>query len=832
MRETRPRNIRPAVAQTHSDQADDEYLDDTADDEYQSRSGLPPRRAGQARRTASAAPSGFTLGKKMAAGGIGAIVLATALFFLLPLLRRDSVEKVVTNRAGDSQTSETAGAVPESSAASVTSAAPVTPRATSDNNGVTGNAVAGIPQASGSRKPMAYTWQEGSEHVYHFTGEAEIGNKIHRFDGDCTLKVVRARVATGLEESDSTGTGFVIGANGLIATCAHVLDGATEIKVLLNGQTYPAQVFATNADHDLAILQISASNLKSATFCESVELAESIRVVGFPLSDVLGEEPKVTTGTVSGVVQDQNQGRRIQVDAAINPGNSGGPIINGAGQVIGIASAKLSGSLVSSVGFAIPVERLKELVVSRGLTFPETARGTDLAGTEAVKQSLQGVAMIKVKGGSGGATHHLTYSSSYVEKEFSAGQDPASVAGTRTNDNGTMQVNSAGELLHFSGQEQLPFVLGPIGPFFVERLDRHGAGKWQSDTETALRVTESEPSSGIGPPRRFGGPGGFGPGGPRGPGGSFGPGGPFGFDSSPAKKFKRYPATERTTCALGDELNGRVNVQKSYEFTTTEDSEKPFFRMVGKGSFEFDLKLGIPVSLKYAATLEQNTSNGKFSIPLTMNYTWEDGKAVQQRLEEERTVPNESLVKSLLQQVKDAPSGEAKVAPLKQLSNLAVIPELQPDVLLAVRGYRGDRSQNVVVWADAAFANWATPEEAPAMIVIMKKFPATAPMKAFKRLVSFNLPEYYPDIIQSVSNATLKTEAVAAMISIGPPIEDEILKQISETKNWVPKQSWLAVLETIGTAKSLPVVEDIQKNGGVGLHKSASDALNAIKARM
>jgi serine protease Do len=568
------------------------------------------------RRARTDAPHG---NRGLLIGLIVAILIASVTIPAAVFLMNRSGDTPEVNIAGTNPTADTANA------ASAT-AADAVPQA-SDSTPVTNSVVpaSSVPAASiqvpDAKNKLTYGWKEGDEHVYNFTAEADIGQSTQIVEGSCAFTVVRKREATQFSEEESTGSGFVITANGMVVTCAHVIDGASQIEVVLNGTTYPAQVVAADADNDLAMLQISASGLPVVALSEAVQIAETIRVVGFPLSVVLGEGIKVTTGTVAGLVPDPVRGQRIQVDAAINPGNSGGPIVNDAGQVIAIASAKLSGSLVSSVGFAVPVQTLQKFATSKGVQFSAEPRGSAVQATDAVKRVTPSVALIKVRGGSGGTTHQLSFVAHYTEKKISGNQVASAVSGESTTDNGMVRANSAGEVLFFSGKEQLPFVLGPIGPFFIERLDRHGASTWQTETETALRVYEQERDGPLGR-RGFGGPGGFG--GPRGPGGSFGPrfgGGPFGAQAERASKV--LPAVERTTYKLVGEQAGRVTIDKSYEFSTTDNANRPYFRIRGKGQIVLDRAMGIPVSLTYDAKLEQNaTENSSVTLPMSMKYTW------------------------------------------------------------------------------------------------------------------------------------------------------------------------------------------------------------------
>jgi serine protease Do len=169
------------------------------------------------------------------------------------------------------------------------------------------------------------------------------------------------------------GTGFVIdAAKGLIATNRHVVDDSeAEYSIITNdGDRYDAKVFARDPFNDLAILQVAAKDLVAVELGDSDTLAIGQTVIA--IGNALGEYSNtVTRGVVSGIGRTIVAGGAsgserlegiIQTDAAINPGNSGGPLINLAGQVIGINTAiDRQGQLV---GFAIPINSVKKVISS------------------------------------------------------------------------------------------------------------------------------------------------------------------------------------------------------------------------------------------------------------------------------------------------------------------------------------------------------------------------------------------------------------------------------------------------------------------------------------
>jgi S1-C subfamily serine protease len=170
--------------------------------------------------------------------------------------------------------------------------------------------------------------------------------------------------------STSEGSGFVYDSRGYIITNQHVIDGASDIEVILaNGDSYPAVVIGSDKDSDLAVLEINAP----ADVLPAVELGDSSTLqVGqrvIAIGNPFGLAHTVTSGIVSslGRVIPRDTGysmsQMIQTDAAINPGNSGGPLLDIRGRVVGVNSMIVSSSGSSSgVGFAIPVQIVQRVV--------------------------------------------------------------------------------------------------------------------------------------------------------------------------------------------------------------------------------------------------------------------------------------------------------------------------------------------------------------------------------------------------------------------------------------------------------------------------------------
>ena len=184
--------------------------------------------------------------------------------------------------------------------------------------------------------------------------------------------IVRIRaIGEGLERDEQVqraiGSGVVIIDRGVILTSLHVVAGAARLRVQFeDGSESDATVIKAQPDHDLAVLQASQipDDLQAATLRSAKNLIEGehVTAVGFPF----GIGPSVSHGVISGLRRQYQSpdGERvlsnlIQFDAAANPGSSGGPLVNAAGEVIGIITAILTTSEkagFSGIGFAVPID--------------------------------------------------------------------------------------------------------------------------------------------------------------------------------------------------------------------------------------------------------------------------------------------------------------------------------------------------------------------------------------------------------------------------------------------------------------------------------------------
>jgi len=225
------------------------------------------------------------------------------------------------------------------------------------------SAPASITQAAKNQAPLA---------------EGSIGAMVQQ-----VLPSVVSILAEG-KSGQGSGSGFVLRSDGYVLTNNHVIDlvkdeGKLSV-VLTDGTKLQGEIVGTNAAYDLAVVKVDTGSLPAVTLgnSDSLNVGDAVVAIGAPL----GLAGTVTSGIISALNRPVTTGETnsasfidaIQTDAAINPGNSGGPLLNSAGQVIGINSAiatMANGSEAGSIGlgFAIPVnsaKRIAEEIIATG----------------------------------------------------------------------------------------------------------------------------------------------------------------------------------------------------------------------------------------------------------------------------------------------------------------------------------------------------------------------------------------------------------------------------------------------------------------------------------
>lgn len=172
------------------------------------------------------------------------------------------------------------------------------------------------------------------------------------------------------------GTGFVVGRDGWLLTCAHVVGEQKEATVTLDGQRYIADVRKADSKADLALLKLrdplpAGMAPLALRRSKAAAMGEDVYTIGYPLSRMLGNKARMTKGLLSATSGLHDDEKEVQVSAEIQPGNSGGPLLDRDGSVIGIVNRTISpaavaqstgGALPQNVNFAIKVSPVVDFI--------------------------------------------------------------------------------------------------------------------------------------------------------------------------------------------------------------------------------------------------------------------------------------------------------------------------------------------------------------------------------------------------------------------------------------------------------------------------------------
>ena len=201
----------------------------------------------------------------------------------------------------------------------------------------------------------------------------------------------------------STGTGFFISNDGYILTNSHVIEGSSNISIILNGKPVPAILVDHDPSNDIALLKINESveglpiELKKKT-----KQGAEIAVLGYPNIGLQGNEQKATFGFINANSGIQGDTRYFQISSPIQPGNSGSPMINEQGVVIGIASASLNqtavikatGTLAQNVNYAVKIPYALPMLISHGVKYIEPSSQKFFEKTELIENIADSVVLV------------------------------------------------------------------------------------------------------------------------------------------------------------------------------------------------------------------------------------------------------------------------------------------------------------------------------------------------------------------------------------------------------------------------------------------------------
>ncbi len=618
--------------------------------------------------------------------------------------------------------------------------------------------------ADGNHGTIApYAWLKGGVYASTVNVTLEDGRKKHKLMGTVLFKVDSVKEGRAgnvvVEDSEGVGTGFVISPEGHLVTCHHVVEDATEIRAHLGGRDYRATLLGGDAERDLAIVKIQAGGLPflSLAYDADVELGMELRAFGYPLAPVLGESVKVTRGSLAGIAEYGEQ-RLYQIDAAINPGNSGGPVVNDKGEVVGVASASLSGRGISTVDLAVPGSMVQPLLCEHRVPFRTGGATEPLDGPELVRRVSPSVALLKTKTRTSISVgsrrfalkvFHRNLSNLYISGRMSMFSPNFFPSVRKMSAEGTLVFDGFGNLLDERDDTSMPVSLGLIGPLDVDAIPNPCPNTWTAKNRRLLSIAKDDAKAAM-----------------------------------PSRKGKvaavvLIPAEERCTYRVVRLTDSELVLSKSYELTTPKQGGNPFLKVSGEGTVTISRIPGGPKTSNFTAAITLNADGETQEIPLVVEsktvFQAKGAAEVKQpkSLEEQQAEESAALAKldKCLAKLRDSPYGAS--GGLFDLSRMKPIEGRREEVILAIEPYldmEGSAQKNAV----DAIGTWGTEENVGDVVLLLAVDNSSLRASVIEALAKLG-GQKAAEAIASILATDRYHDAARALKKMGPVAEPVVL---------------------------------------------------------
>lgn len=298
------------------------------------------------------------------------------------------------------------------------------------------------------------------------------------------------------------------------------------------------------------------------------------------------------------------------MDASLNPGNSGGPVVNEAGEVIGVASGGLIGEDVSNVGFAVPVNEVKALLESKGVSYTAARGGPKLEGPEVARRVVPSVVLLMVTvGQEGGHGKNVSLELRAFSSTRSRCQDeppekanasrPLSFEGVNM-----LVVDEYGKALDVLGDLKVASFLAPFGQSLLVELPFTADKTWKREEATligGIGGSSLDRSMGLGRSPRW----------------------PFGRSHTPdplSAQRNYLPGIERSTHELVDG-GDTATIKIRYELKTLQQRGEPaLLEVVTRGQLLFDKKAGVPTGMEMEGVLGHSDARESQRLPVKISF--------------------------------------------------------------------------------------------------------------------------------------------------------------------------------------------------------------------
>ncbi len=228
-------------------------------------------------------------------------------------------------------------------------------------------------------------------------------------------RAVQESTKTVINTKDSkiagTGTGFFINGDGHIVTNSHVIKGCASLTAVQESDSLDTKVIFDDPRNDLALLKVDRQPKVFATFRggRGIRTAEDILALGYPFQALLSDDLKITKGMVNSLAGLGNDTRMMQISAPVQPGNSGGPLLDHAGNVVGVVTstmnavkmAKHKGKIPQNVNFALKASLVRDMLDVKSIDYESASSKKERKAVDIFDRARKYTVLIECRGASG-----------------------------------------------------------------------------------------------------------------------------------------------------------------------------------------------------------------------------------------------------------------------------------------------------------------------------------------------------------------------------------------------------------------------------------------------
>jgi len=670
-----------------------------------------------------------------------------------------------------------------------------------------------VPEVQTSFEGLEYQWEAGQEYEYAFTIQSEL-NRPYNHAGTLSYKVEPAS-STGDDRKDTHVTAFVVSSDGYVLSCAHVLRDADEVAVTIAGKDYPAKVIERDELNNIALLKVPAEGLQPLPVgnSSSVQQGETIRVAGFPRTTKPEKTFQFPAGAVAGFRAKEDGGQEIQIDVQVTQGHTGGPLVDNSGNVVGVVAAPLIGVVDSKVSFGVPSNKIKPLL-ERHRVSVVTANSARQSISQLESAAKASTGLITVKGSDDTKTFDLTWRLScngYTKV-------------------GTMRADNWGVVTENTSAAQLPYLTGSAASLFLNELTRQNSPNWKTTKQTEMVLlkraaanpltkqiltynTRQHPDKkGLSLPSQYQ---------PE----SF-----YGRDSQGRHRygvrpnrpnsgdiFERFPALEVCSYTVTSADAKEIKIDKRYVFKTLRYRDNPFVEVKGTGTLVFDPVIGMAKSYQYDGTLVMSKADETVKVPVKVSYQLRDRSEVTSERKDEAIALIAKLQKALA-------SGKWDHKYYRDLRKLAGMDasdanrSAATELAKAIFDFKydsKDKEETMQELATDVVLKWASPEDQGAIfcdVLSSRNHQVKQDQQAevYLATVKYGSERGIKLIIRRLRKDTHDKYAAKALVTAGPECE-ALLLEAAESSSKIKEKSPF-VLETIGTEKCIPFLEQLERD--------------------